>query len=232
VRAEPGHLIATGREADVFEAGPGLVLRRYRARLGSDHEVRAMQVAYDAGFPVPKVHDFDGADLVMERIDGRTMLADMRVRPWRYRMYARALGQLHEQLHAIKAPADLPERLTGGGDTFIHGDLHPENVVLSRRGPVVIDWPNAGRGLAQADIAYTWIILATSEIPGRGVVMPALMRFLRDDFTGVFLRRFNHDDLVRVLPALAEHRLADRNVLRAEAEQVRALVARAGGAAG
>jgi aminoglycoside phosphotransferase (APT) family kinase protein len=59
----------------------------------------------------------------------------------------------------------LPSPL-GRGDRLVHGDFHPENVLLSPRGPVVIDWSNASRGEAADDVALTWAILATSSIPG------------------------------------------------------------------
>src|SRR5207249_1316855 len=48
---------------------------------------------------------------------------------------------LHEQLHRIAAPEGLGS--AGHGERLIHLDLHPENVILSPEGPVVIDWTNA-----------------------------------------------------------------------------------------
>jgi hypothetical protein len=45
---------------------------------------------------------------------------------------------------------------------------HPENVLLSPDGPVVIDWTNARGGQAAQNIAMTWLILRTSAgLPGR-----------------------------------------------------------------
>ncbi|TMA37195.1 MAG: aminoglycoside phosphotransferase family protein, partial [Deltaproteobacteria bacterium] len=37
------------------------------------------------------------------------------------------------------------------GDQLCHGDMHPGNIMLSRRGPMVIDWTNARRGHPAAD---------------------------------------------------------------------------------
>ena len=39
-----------------------------------------------------------------------------------------------------------------GGDRFLHLDLHPLNVIMSARGPIVIDWANASRGEALTDV--------------------------------------------------------------------------------
>src|SRR5258708_30835577 len=45
-------------------------------------------------------------------------------------------------------------------------DLHPENVLMSARGPVLIDWEGAARGPAAADLALCWVVVAMSEVPG------------------------------------------------------------------
>jgi aminoglycoside phosphotransferase (APT) family kinase protein len=44
-------------------------------------------------------------------------------------------------------------------DTLCHGDFHPDNVILSPKGPVIIDWPNAARGCPLADVARTMVML-------------------------------------------------------------------------
>ena len=46
--------------------------------------------------------------------------------------------------HRIAAPEWLPA--IGPGDTVIHLDLHPENVMLHGNGALVIDWANARAG--------------------------------------------------------------------------------------
>jgi aminoglycoside phosphotransferase (APT) family kinase protein len=41
---------------------------------------------------------------------------------------------------------------------LVHLDLHPLNVLCTRRGPVVIDWPAAARGAPGVDVALTWAV--------------------------------------------------------------------------
>src|SRR2546430_2185911 len=106
MRAEPGRLLARGRDADVFEGGPGRVLRRYRNRLALDNEIIAMRWAHRHGYPAPELFDVDGADMLLERIPGRTMLNDLSVHPWRARSHADLLAQLHDRLHVIPPPPD------------------------------------------------------------------------------------------------------------------------------
>jgi hypothetical protein len=103
--------------------------------------------AGEHGVPVPQVFDATGPDIVMEKVDGPTMLADVARCPWRLFRHAEILARVHRQVHAAPGP-DWLRAPFGYGDTLLHLDLHPINVLLSPRGPVVIDWQGAGRGLA------------------------------------------------------------------------------------
>ncbi|HEY2430109.1 MAG TPA: hypothetical protein VGI06_14320, partial [Acidimicrobiales bacterium] len=54
---EPGEVIASGRDAEIFAYGPGLVLRRARGGRSLAAEARVMEHARRGGFPVPAVHE-------------------------------------------------------------------------------------------------------------------------------------------------------------------------------
>jgi aminoglycoside phosphotransferase (APT) family kinase protein len=205
-------LIAAGRASDIFDLGDGRVLRRFKAGGDAEREALVMRHARSQGYPVPDVLEVVDDGLVLERVDGPTMSAALGRRPWTLRRGASLLARLHDELHEIPAPAALSE--LGAGDRLLHLDLHPNNVLLSSSGAVVIDWTNARRGEPALDVALTWVILATSG--GR-----AGRLFLR-----WFLPHFDRDDLVRALPAAAEFRLADPNVTDAERQAVRRLLAR------
>jgi aminoglycoside phosphotransferase (APT) family kinase protein len=203
----PGELLARGRAADVFALGADRVLRRYREGEGGDTapEAAAMEHARRHGFPVPTVHDASGLDLVMERVDGPTMLADLERRPWQLRRHGRTLAELHNQLHRIPAPEGIRAPFDRG-ECLAHFDLHPDNVLMSPRGPVVIDWSNASRGDAADDVALTWVIMATSVIPG-----PQPFRTLARAGRGLLLRAFlagvDAGAARERLPEVAERRL-------------------------
>lgn len=232
---QPGPLIATGRAADVFAYGDKLVLRRYRTPHDCSYEAAIMQHVHAHGYPVPKVIEFAGGDLVMERVDGPTMLDDFGRRPWRLYRHAATLAALLEQLHEIPAPDWLrdrhagPERSGGGSPprrhVLVHLDLHPDNVMLTSRGPVVIDWTNAGRGDPDAEIADLWLVFTSAVVPG-GAIRRALINAGRGLFVKAFLRHFDRDEVRRKLAVAAEHRSRDRNMSEAEKEKMRALVER------
>ncbi len=165
------------------------------------------------GFPVPEVIEVRDNALVLERIEGPSMWQELRHRPWRARMHMQTLADLHGRLHRIDAPPGV--LAAAEGSTLLHLDFHPENVLLSTRGPVVIDWTNARSGPAALDVAMTWIICTTSGGPfGRVAIRP-------------YLARFELDEVCEQLPAAAERRLADTNVTERERAAVRRLVARA-----
>jgi aminoglycoside phosphotransferase (APT) family kinase protein len=85
-------------------------------------------------------------------------------------------------------------------------------VLLSSRGPVVIDWTNARAGDPSVDVAMTWVICATVGSLGATV------------FTQGFLRRVDREAARRALPRAVALRLADPNVTGAERVRVTRLL--------
>lgn len=218
----PGPLLGRGRAADVYDIGGGRVLRRNRNGASTTREAEVMRHVRSHGYPVPEVFDAAGGDLVMERLDGPTMLQAFGSRPWRLRGWARMLADLHLRLERVPLPEfELPVR--GRAEAIVHGDLHPGNVILTEGGPVVIDWPNAILAPNGFDAAHTWLLTATADIDG-GPVVSLLGKWGR----GAFVRRFvDHCDRARLRPhlgAAAEHKMVDRNVRPHEADAIRALV--------
>jgi aminoglycoside phosphotransferase (APT) family kinase protein len=175
-----------------------------------------MRYLDQAGFPVPKVYAADASDLVMERLDGRDMLTDLARRPWLARRHARLLADMHNQLHQIPAPPGFPEPL-GPGDTVMHLDLHPGNIMLTSRGPVVIDWSNRAVGPAGADVAMAYLIMACSEVDD----LPLMIRPMVSSVRAAVVRHFLlgvRDDPVPYLAVAARLRMVDPNVRPSEVE--------------
>ena len=226
---QAGSLIASGRDSDIFECGPGLVLRRARNQRSLAAEARTMEYARAQGYPVPAIDEIsdDGTDLVMERIDGPSMLDALTRRPWTLRHHAGELADLHQRLHEIPGPEWLRPAPFGDGPRLLHLDLHPLNVIMSANGPVVIDWPNAGRGDGDADVAVTWALMACAGIPS-GRVMAALLGRLRSVLVNSFLRGFDLASVRRQLARVVEWKVADANLTEAERQAMRRLVRTAG----
>jgi len=221
---QPGPLLASGRDSEIFDYGPGLVLRRSRSRRSMEKEATTMRYVIERGYPAPRVEELsaDGCELVMERIAGPTMLEELQKRPWTYRRHAATLASLHRRLHELPAPDWIPAPL-GDGACLLHLDLHPLNVILAPRGPVVIDWTNAARGSAATDVALTWILMAAAEIPGPRwrTVLDSIMRA---SFVRAFLRHFDRASVRAALPAVVEWKSRDRNIRPTEVAAMRRLL--------
>ena len=104
-------------------------------------------------------------------------------------------------------PSRLPDRfrpvalrlldVQPDGDRLNHGDYHPGNVLLSTRGPVVIDWTNATRGTPTADHARTFLTLRLGESPpGVSAVIRYGERFGRRFFLQGYARSYRRHGAV------------------------------------
>lgn len=206
-------------------------------------EVARTRAVGDTGFPVPAAGDViivDGRPgIPLEAVPGRTMLDALRDWPWSLWQSARLLAELQADLHrraAVGLPlvkthlarriyaADLPRDLRESmaalleslpdGDRVCHGDFHPDNVILSPGGPVVIDWPDAAAGDPMADVARTSLLLmGRGNLPsGRapGVVLAARRAFQRA-YLARYLRASGQDgaSLASWSAAAAAARLAE-----------------------
>lgn len=208
-----GSQVGSGRTADLFAVDDARVVKLFESGTSAAEarrEAHNAEVARDVGLPVPTVHEcvtIEGRPgIVMERIDGPSMLSRMDARPWTAVGMARRLAELHASIHASHTAEldSLRDRLAGNvreatlapdvrdrtlahldrlpeGTVICHGDFHPGNVLLAEGGPVVIDWLDARSGHPAADVARTSILLAFAG--GRRTLVRRLVRRL-------YLRRY------------------------------------------
>ena len=223
---EPGKLLASGRDGDIFEYGSGRVLRRARDGRTIAHEARIMEYVRERGLSVPAIHEVraDGTEIVMDRIDGPTMLDVISRRPWTLARHAHVLADLHRQLHAIESP-DWLAQLPDAGTCVVHLDLHPLNVLYGESGPVLIDWTNAARGRAETDLAQTWLIIAASDTSDQSLVA-RVGAPLQRLFAHLVVREFDRTEIVPCLRAVADSRRRDRNIRPGEVQAMDHIVER------
>jgi aminoglycoside phosphotransferase (APT) family kinase protein len=218
-----GPKLAQGRDSEIFEHGPGKVLRVPRDGRSLVREAEIMAYVLDRGYPVPAVHDAGDGYLVMDRIEGRPMLDD--AIPFRLGRNGALLARLHNELHEIPAPDWLPES-AAPGDCLVHRDLHPLNVLITADGPIVIDWSNAARGVAAYDVADMWLLFTCADPEGLNAVERLLAPLARKLILRAFLAGVDKEAARALLPVIAEHRAKDRNMSAVEIDRMRSFAAR------
>jgi len=154
--------------------------------------------------------------VIYERIEGPSLLNELAVKPWNVVRYARTLAELHVQVHEVQAPAKLetqkewarggipetdklPNEMQAqilqlldslpGGNQLCHGDFHPGNIVITEKGPVIIDWMTASMGLACGDVARTSTIMEAGKVP-EGTPMRWLLEWLRKLLLATYLKTY------------------------------------------
>jgi tRNA A-37 threonylcarbamoyl transferase component Bud32 len=215
-----GPKIAEGRDSEIYDHGPGKVMRVARKRRSLIEEAEVMTYVRSKGYPVPTVYDAGEGYLVMDRLQGPTMLDD--AVPFRIGRNARLLASLHDRLHRIPAPSWMTRTAPVAGDRVVHCDLHPLNVLITSDGPVVIDWSNASRGDPAFDVADTWALFACADPPLRRIEA-LLAPVARKLFLRSFLEPLDRRAARAAIPAAVAHRLTDRHMSDHERRRLRSL---------
>jgi aminoglycoside phosphotransferase (APT) family kinase protein len=215
-------MIGRGRDAEIYDLGGGQVLRRAIDGRNLAAEAAVMAYAHAAGVPVPAVYDVTEDGIVMDRVDGPTLGAELFAGATSVDAAMQTLVELHDLVHAVPAPPDIrPSSLPG--DRLLHFDLHVLNVIRTDDGPVLIDWTNATAGPAAADLAMTWILHSSVTGADAGIDDEQMFRTLQGRLSESLLARVDVPAVAAALPDVVALRCADLSVSAAEAERVRAL---------
>ncbi len=140
--------------------------------------------------------------IVFERIRGTSLLKILESRPWEIIPISHLLAEYHAKMHARLLPPDtysqreqIERGITWASDltekekqeicsilahcpeenAVCHGDFHPDNILMTEHGPVIIDWMTGTRGHPLADVARTILLLQTGGLPPR---VPVAMRLV------------------------------------------------------
>ncbi len=203
-------------------------------------EASAARQVYASGLPVPavgEVLEMSGRfGLEYERVDGISMLQAVMQRPWRFIAYARQLAELQAEIHAVRLPelpsqkdrlegkirrvAILPEDVRQAAlqalqslpeqDWLCHGDFHPGNILLSARGPVIIDWLDGSHGSPVMDVARSTLLFGGGPLP---TGTPRVVSILQGWYYREYIRRyrqlnpFDPGEMAKWIPVAAAARL-------------------------
>jgi aminoglycoside phosphotransferase (APT) family kinase protein len=185
-----------------------------------DNEALINRKLLSTGLPIPGLIDriqVDGRQgLVFERVNGATMIQVMSAKPWLLVRLARQLAELHLEMHQHSAPFLTPlrddlrwsitqsghlssEQKTAvlaaldklpDGDRLCHYDFHPDQVLLTARGPVIIDWMTGRQGHPAADVARSALIFSIGRPPALSRLQIMLFGFIQASFQRAYLQRY------------------------------------------
>lgn len=187
-------------------------------------EARVARVVHEAGLACPAAGDLIEVEgrlgIVYERIDGPSMLEEVARHPSRIVSLAHQFADLQLAMHR-RVEMELPpgrelltrlirnaprlsdaikEQLLGkmeqlpDEDGICHGDYHPDNILMTSRGPIVIDWMSVTRGHPLADVAGTYLLIRVAEASsGLGKLTRGFLDVLRRGFLSLYLRRYFRD---------------------------------------
>ena len=214
------------------------------SRQTAEYEQHLAKTVYAAGVKTPIAYDVVEVGgrfgLVYERVEGVTMLKMLRSRPWLVTRLGKMFAGLQAAMHACAAPdlppmqerlakkilaaQPLPEGLKQAALTALqglpennrvcHGDFHPDNILMTRQGPIVIDWIDASAGHPLGDAARTALLTRYGALPPE-MPMAWLVKLLRNHFYQTYIRqyceltRLRVDTLPQWLGVIAAARLSE-----------------------
>lgn len=246
--------IAEGRTAEIYPWDDHHVLKLYRDWCPPDwveYEVRIAHLVQEAGIPSPEASEIvevgGRRGLIYQRLEGISMVQDLKSRPWMLLKHAHQLAELQSKIHEksttglpsykdrlrydIEETSYLTESLRReahdvlnqlpNGQSICHGDFHPENVLITKRGPMVIDWMNACSGSPWADVARTSLIL-TIGVRAAAKQIPLFLRMMVRLFHRTYLRRYRaicadtENEMQRWMTLIAAARLNENIIAERE----------------
>jgi tRNA A-37 threonylcarbamoyl transferase component Bud32 len=177
--------------------------------------------------PYEFIQQEDRFGIVSQRIYGTSLLQELQSNPQNVAGIARQLADLHVMINQTPAPIGLPGQFDQiihkihrtdalsdtekaqiithlhtlpQGDCLCHGDFHPDNVLITEKGPVIIDWLTGTRGSAAGDFFRTIMIISTSAMPAG---IPPIKAVVLDLFRSLLLRNYQQQYLQK-LPIVPE----------------------------
>jgi thiamine kinase-like enzyme len=186
----------------------------------ADQEINIGRAMAAKDLPTPKLIDHikigERQGIIYERVDGPSMLTLSNTKPWLLISLARQLADLHTQIHrqdgagfpslqtslnsVIQQVENIPPDQKAAvlwlleplphADSLCHFDFHPGQVLITNKGPVIIDWMTACQGYPLADVARTALIFMVAQMPGANWMTQAIVNLWRGLFRKTYITRY------------------------------------------
>ena len=139
---------------------------------------------------------------IYEKVDGKTMLKEMLTKVWTISKQSKLLAHYHYDIQKnvdfelptvkdkLKRDIELVKELSviekeklfkyidslPDGNTLCHFDFHPDNIIINKGKPIIIDWMTACIGDGISDVARTSVILKYSGVPMKSAFIKKIVK--------------------------------------------------------
>ncbi|OAB47174.1 phosphotransferase [Paenibacillus antarcticus] len=190
-----GELIGIGNTAKVYRWGKTEVIKLFYDQSSAVNEGNNAELINNLKLRTPKysglVEHEGKMGIVYERIDGPTMLWHIEPSERSLSYNAKIMANLQCEIHNVenKILPNLKSEITNkvnnsheisndekqiiidmlkslpDGNSLCHYDFHPDNIIISPNGPIIIDWLNLLVGSHEADITRTSMMIQSHSLP-------------------------------------------------------------------
>lgn len=190
-----GELIGIGNTAKVYQWGKNEVLKLFYDQNSAIIEAKNAEIINNLLLRSPKYVgyvEYEGKQgIVYEKIEGPTMLWHIEPNEKSITYNAKLMANLQYEMHNVenKLLPNLKSQITDkvnmsqemlkdeketildvlhslpDGNSLCHYDFHPDNIIISPNGPVIIDWLNFLVGSQEADITRTAMMIQSQSLP-------------------------------------------------------------------
>lgn len=190
-----GELLGSGNTASVYQWGKTEVIKVFHDHRCAVNEAKNAEIINNLKLRSPNYSglvEFEGKScIIYERIDGPTMLRQIEPTKLSLSQNAKLMAQLHFEIHNVKInfSPNLKTEITNkinasqeitshekqiiidilntlpDGKALCHYDFHPDNIILSPKGPIIIDWMNTLVGNQAADITRSSMMIQSHALP-------------------------------------------------------------------
>lgn len=214
-----GELIGIGNTARVYQWGKTEIIKIFYDQSSAMNEANNAEIINNLQLRSPNYSglvEFEGKiGIVYEKIDGPTMLWHIEPTEQSISYNAKLMANLQYEIHHVenKLVPNLKLEITNkinnsleisspekqiildllnslpDGNRICHYDFHPDNIIISPKGPIIIDWLNLLVGNQEADVTRTSMMIQSHSLPPNAPTWLS-HRILRDLFNREYLAEY------------------------------------------